>query len=336
MMPLQKLNVAIIGCGNVAEYYHLPALTRIPNIVVKAVVDKDQTRIAKAKQRFPICLKDAKAYDDHRPVLSTKEIDAVLILTPPSLHAPIAIECIKSNKHIFCEKPLALSSAEAIKIADELEGTALTFMVGFNYRFMPHFQFVKRFLDEGRIGDIVTASTRFLTRLDESATFQRRRALGGGVLFEMACHHIDVLKWIFGPVKAVQGMARNRKFQEADDNVFVLLEFCKGVLASVHASWTSARFVNRVDIFGDKGMLGADLQTSHVETWIAKKMFFRKGPRTILVGSVLESYANELRAFAEAVLKNKESPLSIGDALDSLRIVERFYVSSELGCKEAV
>jgi len=167
--------------------------------LVNAIVDTNLERAAQIKGHF-LPSRNVKITDDYQQVLEDSQIQAVIIGTPPNLHEKMTLDALKAGKHVFCEKPFVLTLEQANAILDALKGTNLKFMLGFNYRFIPHFVKMANLLKKGAIGKPVIAKSVLFSRTSPSSTFtgfHLNSALGGGALFEMGCHHIDLLMWFF-------------------------------------------------------------------------------------------------------------------------------------------
>jgi predicted dehydrogenase len=323
---MKRVNIAIIGCGAVAERYHLPALQRVPQLKVRALVDTDNDRLLKIEKKFGL---EALTTTDYHEPLDRDDIDAVLILTPPHLHAQITIDAIKAKKDVFCEKPFVLTLDDALKILEILRVSNVKLMVGFNFRFIPHFAKTKKLVEEQTIGKVLTVNTHFFSRVKEWPSvsgFQFRKEMGGGALFEMGCHHIDLLRWIIGEVKAVISAKiwKSITSMNVDDNAQICLDFVNHTIGSMNVSW-SATDLHRVELFGEEGMIRADLQKPYLELYLEGKTIFKHGTVKIPVGSSLGSYELELNHFADCLLRQKEPLVGAEDGSKALKIVLDCY-----------
>lgn len=302
-----------------------------------ALADTNRDRLSILKKKFD--LKDVLATTDYHEILNRPEVDAVMILTPPSSHAEIIMNAINAGKNIFCEKPLALTVDEGVKILQTLSNKNIKLMVGFNYRFIPHFAKMKRFVKKGSIGRIVAATTHFFSRIERPASisgFQFKSEMGGGALFETGCHHIDLLRWMMGEVKAVQAIIwKSVSSLPIDDNALVVLEFASGAKGSVHVSWSTPK-LHRVECFGEDGFVSTDLTKPYIELYLQGKSIFKQGNVKVPVGNVEESYIFELRHLVDCILHEKKPLVSAEDGVEALRVVVKSYESAERGSKVTI
>ena len=142
-----KLNIGIIGCGNIARTVHLPILVKNPDINNIFLSDIDSKLMEEIGEQFGI--EKSKMVEDYLQLLD--KVDAVFILTPPHTHYAIVMESLKHGKHVFVEKPLCLESNEANNIKKLTESTGLNVTTGYNLRFMPQLKLAKDFLNKGHI-----------------------------------------------------------------------------------------------------------------------------------------------------------------------------------------
>lgn len=332
---MNKVNVAVIGCGNVSWRYHFPGLKNAPNISVNALVDTNLERAMMLKNQF-LGSKDVAVTNDYREVLESPHVQAVIIATPPNLHESIALDALKAGKHVFCEKPFVVTVEEAKSVLRALKGTNLKFMVGFNYRFIPHFSKMADLLRKGAIGKPVMARTIFFSRIDRSSTytgFHLNSNQGGGALFEMGCHHIDILLWLLGKIKGAYAsiLRINPKFS-VDDTAFVFLEFENGPLAFVEVSWALPP-MHRIEMIGTDGRISSDLSENFVELFLEGRSIFKRGAIRIPVKTPMESYALEFREFADSILEDRQPCVSALDGLEALSATKACYESSRAGQK---
>ena len=108
---MDKVRVGVIGCGGIANKKHMPALKKLPNVEMVAFCDVVEERAVKAKADFGT--PDAKAYTDYKKLLEDKTIDVVHVCTPNRSHSFITVDALESGKHVMCEKPMAINTAEA-------------------------------------------------------------------------------------------------------------------------------------------------------------------------------------------------------------------------------
>lgn len=224
----------------------------MPAVRVVALADADPSRLADARSLAP----DARAETTVEAVLDQPDVEAVVIALPPALHASAAIAALSRGKHIYLEKPLAVSVAEGKRVVDAWSRTGLTAMMGFNYRRNPVVLQARRLLAAGRIGTPVAARTVFSTPARAEPPWKGTRASGGGVLLDLAVHHVDLLRFLLGAdVADVSAVVRSLVLE--NDTAFVRLRMTNGcTVQSFYSLGTVDE--DRVEVYGTTGKVTMD------------------------------------------------------------------------------
>ncbi len=186
---------------------HVNNYLKSPRAKMVAVADLVEERREQAKERYGI----TKAYEQYQDLLADPEIDAVSIALPNAMHAPVSIEAMRAGKHVLCEKPMAMNVAEAEEMARVAKETGRTFMMHFNSRFTNQARWLKRHIDEGRLGRIYYAKTAYLRQRGVpklGGWFTTKKLSGGGPLIDLGVHQLDLTLWLMGHprVESVSGM----------------------------------------------------------------------------------------------------------------------------------
>ncbi len=187
---MQKVRLAVLGCGAVAQIHHLPAISASEHAEAAVVVDADAARARTVAERFGV----PASATDYREILD--RVDAAVIALPNSLHAPVAVDLLRRGVPVLVEKPMALSVRECDEMiaAAEAGGTALA--VGLDFRFFDSTHFVKDFLAEGLLGELRGFDLRqgVIPRWPFATDFLlRKETAGGGVLADFGVHVLDLL-----------------------------------------------------------------------------------------------------------------------------------------------
>jgi predicted dehydrogenase len=145
---MEKLRFGVVGAGWVAQVFHLPILTKLDEVDVVAVCDRDKARSTTVAERFGI----SRSYTDYELMFQKEELQAVIVSTPTDLHKPIAIAALESGRDVFVEKPIARFYEEAVSIAESAKKNKRHIMVGMNNRFRPDTMILKSFIENGELG----------------------------------------------------------------------------------------------------------------------------------------------------------------------------------------
>lgn len=200
-MSEKQLRVAVVGCGMIANSAHIPAWLSLRGATLVGVADNslDRAQAAGAKHGIP------GAYDDVGRMLRELAPDVVSICTPAGCHKEQAVAALRSGAHVLCEKPLTVSSAEAAEIFRAAEESGRHLLVGQSMRFYNQVAAAKAFAADGQLGEIYGADAARLRRrgIPTHGSFHIKELSGGGVLFDLGVHMLDMVLWIMGNPKVV-------------------------------------------------------------------------------------------------------------------------------------
>ena len=225
------VKVAIIGAGFMGGM-HAQVYQNLPNAKLVAIVDVDPSRAEKLAEKYA-----ARAYSKIKDILIRDDIDAVDICLPTFLHPTHTIEAAKAGKHVFCEKPIALTLEDADRMIEEVEKRGVKFMVGHVLRFWPEYVKIKKIQESGRLGKPILISC---TRLSPAPTWAWQGWLtdvkrSGGALVDLHIHDIDFLLYLLGKPVSVYSRAPGEPLSY--NHVFTLLNFPRGRIGVAEGGW---------------------------------------------------------------------------------------------------
>ena len=201
------MKIGIIGAGSISKA-HLDSYREIASAEVVAICDIDLNLAKTRANEYNIPF----ACDDYHKILEDKTIDAVSIVTPTFTHSKLVIEALKSGKHVLCEKPPALTYEEALESEKAAKESNKVLMYGFVCRFDTRMDFLKEYIDKGRLGEIYYAeANRMCLCAKMGGWFRDKTKSGGGALIDVAIHQLDLALYLMGypTVKSVKGFATN-------------------------------------------------------------------------------------------------------------------------------
>ena len=255
---MEKVRIGMIGCGSFGNC-HLLGLQNIPAAEIAALCDVDEEVMKERAEKYNVDAKDC--YTDYKDLLARDDIDAVSLALPDQVHREIAVAAMRAGKHVFCEKPMALSNADCKAMREVEMETGVKFMIGQVCRYTPSFKRVKELMDAGAIGDLVMIESEYAHDYGPSAskgwrmTEERHIVIGGG------CHAIDLIRWLAGDPEEVFGFA-NHVFQPTwatDDTVMAVMKMPNGVIGKVMVSSGVRRsYSMRTVVYGTKGTFVVD------------------------------------------------------------------------------
>jgi len=228
------LNWIVIGIGDITSRRVIPAIQAEPRSSLYGLVTRDPGKAARYK---------ARAFTTLEAALDDPAVHAVYVGTPVFLHAPQTIQALRAGRHVMCEKPMAMNEPEARTMVEAAEKSGKLFGVAYYRRAYPKVVRAKQLLEAGAIGRPVLAELTshmwFDGKGNRSWLFDPARA-GGGPLFDIASHRIDVLNFLFGQPQRVTSQFSNVVHHYAvEDNATVMIEYAGGVRGIVDVRWHS-------------------------------------------------------------------------------------------------
>jgi predicted dehydrogenase len=247
----------VIGIGDIARRRVIPAILAEPRSRLQAVVTRDPQKAAE----YP----GVEVFTNLEVALLTTPIDAVYVASPVFLHAPQTIACLSAGKHVLCEKPTAMNLAEAQSMVAAARAHDKLFSVAYYRRLFPKLIRARQLIAEGAIGQPVFAEANCHGWLKNDDPDWSRNWLfnpamaGGGPLYDIACHRIDALNFLFGePVRATGFLSNAVHSMAVEDAATVLIQYARGVHATVDVRWNSHIDRDQFRVIGTEGELNLD------------------------------------------------------------------------------
>jgi 1,5-anhydro-D-fructose reductase (1,5-anhydro-D-mannitol-forming) len=243
------LNWIVVGVGDIAVRRVIPAIQAEPRSRLYGLVTRDPAKAVPYNAQAWTRLEDA---------LSDPAVHAVYVATPVFLHAPQTIQSLRAGKHVLCEKPMAMNEAEARSMVQAASESGHTFGVAYYRRMYPKVQRAKQLLDAGAIGQPVLAELTSHAWFGEGESDRNwlidPAKSGGGPLYDIASHRIDVLNFLFGQPARVTGHLSNAVHHYAvEDNATVMIDYVGGVRGVVDVRWHSRIKRDECRIRGTEG-----------------------------------------------------------------------------------
>ena len=312
-MGHSELRTCLIGCGRAGMIHARNYKNKIENARMVAVVDSVEDAARAAAKELNI----EKYYTDYKSILSDPEVDAVIVVAPTNLHKQIVLDCAAAGKHIFCEKPMAMTVEECDEMIAACEKHHVKLQVGFMRRFDVSFQEAKRLLDSGAIGDLVQlhSNTRGPSK-PRPWMYDIKKS--NGILAEVNSHDIDAVRWMAGSdidtVYAVAGNFRNpeacESYPDYYDSVLMNGTLKNGVHFCIDgAAYVQYGYDSKMELIGTKGKIcvgRSDKEFVHCTT-------VENGTTTPFINSwmtlFLDAYLAEDTSFVNAVLN--DTPVAV-------------------------
>ena len=259
------IRAAVVGIGKMG-LSHVSILRAHPDVDLRAICDSSGYVLDVLHKYTGIGV-----YTDVEAMLGAEQLDAVVIATPTGSHYELVMSALNRGLHVFCEKPLTLTSAQSLELAAVAERRGLVTQVGYHNRFVATFAEVKRLLDHGAVGRVthVLAEAYGPVVLKErGTTWRSRRSEGGSCVYDYAAHPLDLLTWYFGPARAVSGTVLGEVFSvDTEDEVHGTILFDGSVSGQLSVNWSDESYrkmTTRVTVWGTGGRIFADRQECQV------------------------------------------------------------------------
>lgn len=198
---MEKIKIGIIGCGGIANGKHLPAIRSLQDVEIVGFCDIIKEKAEKAKAEYGT--EESKVYTDYKEMLNDDSIVAIHVCTPNRSHSFITVDALHAGKHVICEKPMAINSAEAKKMLDAAKETGKILTIGYQNRYRADSSYLKRACENDDLGDIYYAKALALRRraVPTWGVFLNEYEQGGGPLIDIGTHALDLTLWMMDNYK---------------------------------------------------------------------------------------------------------------------------------------
>ncbi len=251
-MPKSSVRLGIAGCGRATREHHLPALSALPEFTVVAVADTDTKRMEEAATRFSIPAR----FGSCRELLESGRVDAVAVATPTPVHAEIGLDVLRAGKHLFMEKPLAMTAAECDRLVEAAAGGRTAALVAHNSRWHRLALRARDIVRSGALGEIRAIRSVYTHAHHNPGQkhWHATRAAGGGVTFNDGVHHFDLWRYLLDTdiVRVCCDSIESAAFE--DDTSIVSARLANGALASAVLSFSTSPN-SEIEIFGERASL---------------------------------------------------------------------------------
>ncbi|HYO91670.1 MAG TPA: Gfo/Idh/MocA family oxidoreductase, partial [Pyrinomonadaceae bacterium] len=312
---MDKISVGIIGAGYIGGV-HASVLMRDERVRLAKIQDISEVRAEQLARTTGASV----AANAHELIES---VDAVYITTPNTKHTELAVAATQAGKHVFCEKPMATSLEDARRVLEAAQGASGVFQVGHNRRFAPVYEMLRRILREE--GEPHSAHVKMNRGELINPEWVGDAATTGGFLYETTIHMFDMMRFLFGEVSELSAIGSRHEYGEVDD-FSVLLRFESGLHAtlcsSADASWLFP--FERVEVFcHHQTIVTREMESLTLSEGLTGQ--HRTHSMQQLAKEEKWGYAQEDRAFIDAIVDETEAPVTARDGYKSVELVDACY-----------
>ncbi len=332
-MTDRRLRWGVLSTASIARNKWIPGVRRSPaqRSDVVAIASRDGTAGRRAADELAI----PRAHDSYEALLADPDVDAVYIPLPNHLHVEWTLAAARAGKHVLCEKPLALTSADAQRMVEACDAAGVQLMEAFMYRLHPSWLAVRELVASGRIGPLTSIQSWFSYYNDDAANIRNIAAAGGGALFDIGCYCVNLSRMLFdGEPKRVQAELVRDPVSGVDILTSALLTFERGGTASFTCS-IRAEPDQRVHVFGPEGHISIGIPFNIPPDRPTHVLVTQGGDPPVaphterLTFDTADPYGVEADAFAAAILDGTPVPTPPADAVANLRVIERIVAAAE-------
>ncbi len=335
-----KIRIGIIGLGRMG-ITHYSIINRHPNVEISSVAETSSM----FRNIFSKYIKSAKTFDDYKKLMDIDKPDAILICTPPQFHFQVAKYAALKGIHVFAEKPFTLNYQHAKELAEVFEKNGLINMVGYVNRYNDVFAFTKSLINDNLIDKPIRFKSEMysgtITKDDKGSGWRATHETGGGAVFEMASHAIDLVNFLIGKPDKVSGTAMDKVYSKnVEDIVSTTFKYNSEIIGLLNINWSDESYrkpTNKIEIFGKEGKILADQYSLKLFLKEANNKYnYRKGWNTIYITDIFKpvpfyvrgnEFTRQLFIFADTILNNNQSLVSCNfrEASDTLDIIGQMF-----------
>lgn len=327
---MKALGYAVIGLGHIAQAAVLPAFRNARNARLVALVSDDEDKRRKLSRRYRC---DAYGYDELEACLARPDVDAVYIALPNDQHADYVVRCARAGVHVLCEKPMAVSEEECLRMIAACDEAGVQLMIAYRLHFEPANLAAVKILESGRIGEPRFFSSDFSYQVKEDNIRTARERSGGGALWDIGVYCINAARYLLraDPVE-VSAVRIDRpgdpRFSEVHEGFSAVLRFPEGRVATFNCSFGAAP-TGSWRLVGTKG----DLRLDNAYEYVGKRELVatigeKKRKRTF---RQTDQFGPELVAFGQSVLGDRDLEPVGEEGLADVRILEALLRSAREG-----
>ncbi len=325
--------IAMLSFAHVHAMGYARHVVGHPDLEMTCVWDDDPKRGQTAATQF-----DVPFESDLEATLNRDDVDAVVVNATTNIHRDVILAAVNHGKHVFTEKALAVNLAEAREITAAVQASDIKFMISLPSRIRPETLFAREAIDKGWLGDITLMRARVAhsAALDKwfkggSLWFGDEELAGGGSLFDLGCHTVDIMRWLLGPPASMVAKIQNYSgAYDIDDQAIAVAEFKSGAMGILDVSWLHRAGPNHIEIYGTEGYLGWDHRPGTVQIQ-SRKLAADGITGTITPDRLPNAQPMPMDQWVAAIETDSPTTITVEDGLNLNEMLEGIYGSARNG-----
>lgn len=327
-----KIRWGILSTAKIGRTKLIPAMQSSAHNEVVAICSRDQQSARAAADELGI----ARAYGSYEELLADPDIDAIYNPLPNHLHVDWSIKALQAGKHVLCEKPLGLNTADTQRLLDAAAAHPhLKIMEAFMYRFHPRWKMAKALIDSGRIGKLLTLHSHFSYNNRETQNIRNHVSMGGGALMDIGCYSISLSRWLFNaePTQVI-GQITPYEDYEVDCLISGILQFEQGSATFTAATKIEAQ--QYMEASGENGSILLPVPFNPISDSATEIHIKHDGELEIITVEPSDHYREMVDAFARSIIDQQPVPTPLSDAINNMRVIDAVFASAAKGQWQAL
>ena len=327
----KKLGVALVGLGNYATHQLAPALQETSRCYLSGIVTGTPAKAEKWKNQYTIPEKNIYNYENFDRIADNKSIDIVYVVLPNSMHHEYTIRAAKAGKHVFCEKPMAVSVKECEEMIAACKKSGVRLFIGYRLHSEPHHKAAMKFRTEEGTG-VMYVQSEFAFKIGDPNQWRLKKSLaGGGAMMDLGIYAIQGARYSIGSepvsVTAQEYKTDYKKFSEVDETITWQMEFSGGHISNSTTSYT---------VPANRFYIGTERKWLHLYpafSYHGIKGWTNEGEMDL---PDINQQAAQMDDFSKCIIDGSESNASGEEGLKDLKVIEAIYRSIKTGSKAKV
>ena len=322
---MQKLRWGVLSTAKIGREKVIPALQQSAHNQVLAICSRD----AQSARSVADSLGIERAYGSYDELLADPDIDAIYNPLPNHLHVDWSIKALQAGKHVLCEKPLGLNTADAQRLVDAAQAHPhLKVMEAFMYRFHPQWELAKQLIDQGRIGKLHAVHSHFSYNNREPNNIRNKVDMGGGALLDIGCYSISLSRWLFNEEPTeVLGQITPMAGEEVDCLTSALMTFSAG--SASFTSSTKIEPMQYVEAIGDEGSLYLARPFYNDGSEPVQRIVVTRNREPEVIDVPDHNHYGAMGdAFALSIFNSSQVPTPLSDAIANMRVIDAIFTSA--------
>ncbi len=335
-MPATKVRWGILGVANIAVKKVIPAMQKGERCEIAAIASRDPERARQAAQQLGI----PKAFGSYEEMLADSSLDAIYNPLPNHLHVPWSIKAAEAGKHVLCEKPLALSAKEAVRLIETRDKTHVKIGEAFMVRTHPQWLQARELVRSGAIGELRAIVSVFSYFNRDPKNVRNIASIGGGGIYDIGCYPITMARFLFEREPArVAAMVERDPEMHTDRLSSALLDFAPG--QAIFTCSTQLVPFQRMQVLGTKSRIDMEIPYN-IPPDRPSRIFIDDGSQLGGLSARAEEFATvdqytiQGDAFSKAIQEDGEVPVPLENALGNMKVIDAVFRAAESGIWERV